>query len=187
MNHELIDRNEHLLQASAIVLKNYLPEKQKVVILHKYLGKITCIYNKKDAAARLCTGSLFFCAVAKQKSWYELDSIDVISIPTNCSMDDIRFFHEIVLLCLKIVPSQIMVSELFDFLWYVFQKGDQLTQVGKQIVMLRLFLLFDLLPENKAMYRCALQDPYGIVPDSEQQLSEFLIICWKRFHQEQEG
>lgn len=176
-----------MLKAPAFVLKNYLPDKHKVVILHKYLGKITCVYNKKDVASRLCTGSLLFCEVSKKKSWYEIDQIDVVMIPTGCSVQDITFFHEIVLLCLKILPSEIMVAELFDFLWYVFQNLKELTDSGKQIVLLRLFLLFDLLPEHPLMHQSALQDPYGIIQNSSGQLTEFVTVCWKRFYQEQEG
>lgn len=176
-----------MLKAPAFVLKNYLPEKQKVVILHKYLGKITCIYNKKDAASRLCTGSLLFCVVSKKKSYYEIDQIDVVMIPINCSIEDITFFHEVVLLCLKILPSEIMVSELFDYLWYVFKDLKQLSSKGKQVVLLRLFLLFDLLPEHAVMYKFALQDPYSSIQNTPLQLAEFITICWKRFYQEQEG
>lgn len=178
------DSADKLNKAPAFVLKNYLPEKQKVVVLHKYLGKISCVYNKKDAASRLCTGSLLFCTVSKQKSWYEIDQIDVVAIPTNCSVEDVIFFHEVVLLCLKILPSEVMVSELFDFLWYVFENVIGLTDSGKQIVLLRLFLLFDFLPENALMYQCALLDPYGSIEISYDQLSDFVAICWKRFYQE---
>lgn len=168
----------------AFVLKNYIPEKHKVVILHKHLGKISCIYTKKDAAIRLCTGSLFFCVVEKKKSWYEIVQLDLIMVPANCSSDDIVFLHEIVLLCLKIVPSEVMVAELFDFLWYVFSNFDQLTDVGRQVVLLRLFLLFDLMPEDKMGYRGALQDPYGNIEYDYQQLMPLIAICWKRFYQE---
>lgn len=171
--------------APAFVLKNYLPERQKVVILHKYLGKISCIYNKKDLAARLCTGSLLFCHIEKQKSWFEITFVDVISIPENCSVQDITFFHGIVLLCLKIVPSGVMVAELFDFLWYVFSNISQLPERGRNIAMLRLFLLFDLLPENKIVYQYALQDPYNPSELRDKLLNEFLAICWKNFYHEQ--
>lgn len=187
MNNGLSGRMEPALRAPAFVLKNYLPEKHKVIILHKYFGKISCIYNKNDAAARLCTGSLLFCTVSKHKSWYEIDQIDVVMIPTNCLIQDITFFHEIVLLCLKILPTGIMVSELFDFLWYVFQNVKQLTDAGRHVVLLRLFLLFDLIPEHKQIYQSALQDPYNCIQDNTKQLAEFVTICWKIFYQEQEG
>lgn len=170
--------------APAFVLRNYIPEKHKVVILHKYLGKITCVYTKNAPAIRLCTGMLLFCIVEKQKSWYELVHIDVQSVPTHCSSTDVIFFHEIVLLCLKIVPSNTMVSELYDYLSYVFSNLDQLTDAGRQVVLLRLFLMFDLAPEDKDLYHCALQNPCGSLKHSGQQLAHFVDVCWKRYYQE---
>lgn len=175
-----------MIVSPAFVLKNYLPERQKVVILHKYLGKITCIYNKKDLAARLCTGSLLFCHIEKQKSYFEITFVDVISVPENCSVQDITFFHGIVLLCLEIVPSEVMVAELFDFLWYVFSNLPRLTEAGRHITMLRLFLLFDLLPENNVVHEYALQDPYNPSGYCDKQLDEFVAICWKNFYHERD-
>ncbi|MBM17784.1 MAG: hypothetical protein CL947_01790 [Epsilonproteobacteria bacterium] len=175
----------HSLVTQAFVLKNYIPEKYKVVILHKQLGKITCVYKgNKNKAARLCTGSLIVCTIEQQKSWYEIVDVDIMFIPLTSSVTELTFFHHIVLLCLKLLPGGIAVGELFDYLLYVYNNIAQLSDQGRDVVLLRLFLLFDMLPEHKQMYRCAIQDPYNIENLSEQQTTEFIAICWRRFYQE---
>ncbi|MBI2352929.1 hypothetical protein HYV11_01635 [Candidatus Dependentiae bacterium] len=168
----------------AIVLKNYVSGHQKVIILHKTLGKIVCEYAKNGQAVRLCTGSLLYCDIEKRKNSFQLKYFDVFFVPTHCFLVDIVFFHEMIKLCLKVVPNCGIVPELFEFLWNIFFRFDQLADSGRYLVLLRLFLMFDLLPENIVIYHCALQDPFCAVKTEEKQLAEYVKICWRRFYLE---
>lgn len=161
-----------------------MPDKHSVTILHKTLGKINCVYSKHHRAARLCTGSFILCLVEKYHSWYKIVEFDLVAMPIKSSLEDLTFFHQIVMLCMKMLPKNVVVNELFDYLYYVYQKSDTLTPDGKKIVLLRLFLLFDLLPEDKKVYYCALQDPYQKSNVLDQHILLHLEQAWERFYQE---
>lgn len=169
----------------ALVLKNFVPFSNKVVLFHKTLGKITCIYSRLDQAAKLCTGSLIECVVEPYKNWYRFQTIDVLFVPLGISLLKLSFIHDVTRLCLQMLPAKVPVYELFDFLWYVYQNITTLPFDGQLIALMRLFLLFDLLSEHEvAMYRCALQDPYEEVKEPSKSLHSFVQICWNRFYEE---
>ena len=144
----------------AFVLKNY-PENNKVILLHKKLGKIVCFYRKNDQASRLCTASKVICSIKKERSFYKIESFDLLIIPIINSLSDLQFFHDIVFLCLRILPGNIVVNELFDFLSYLYQNLENLNSKTQHIIMLRLFLLFDILPEDLNLYQIAIKDPFA--------------------------
>ncbi len=167
----------------AFVLKNYMPHQHKVAILHKQLGKISCKYATNDQAASLCTGSQLLCLVDKKRSWFAFNVIDIIQIPTHCSIEDIQFLHKIMHLCITLLPYEVQVAELFDFLWYVLKNVSTLTPAGKQIVLLRLFLMFDLLPENKNLYQIAFRDPYQKQLQNSPELDTLIQTYWNTWYQ----
>lgn len=170
---------------SAIVLKNFVPISNKVILFHRSLGKITCIYSPRDQAAQLCTGSLIVCAVESYKNWYRFLSVDILHSPAAVSVSKLSFLHDVTRLCLHMLPSKVPVYELFDFLWYIYQNFESLSEVGQHVALMRLFLLFDLLSEREAgMYQCALQNPYGDIKEAQEELQGYVRVCWNRFYQE---
>lgn len=175
---------KHTSLEVAFVLKNYIPEKHKVVLLHEKLGKIMCLYSKRHAASRLCTGAQIVCSVEKKQHWYEITHYDILFMPESLSLTRLQFIHEVVAICLRLLPANISVAELFLFLKYVYQHFKQLNQIGQQVILLRLFLLFDLLPESKEIYRYALQDPYQVIKQSDIDINRYVDLCWERFYSE---
>ena len=170
--------------APAFVLKNFIKSKNSVIIFHKHLGKITCIYFQKDISARLCSGSYIFCSIEKKHNYYVFTHVDIIFTPLYDNVEQLTFIHNLVKLCLFFLPKSIAVYELFDFLQYIYQRLDNLTEDGQNIVLLRLFLMFDLLPEDRQIYRCAQQDPYQ---DSLMYIKEsylYVQTCWNIFSHE---
>jgi len=168
----------------AFVLKNFVTTSNKVILLHQKLGKITCIYSYKDSAKNLCSGSLIRCLVEQRNNYYTFVNFVTEFTPINRSVSMLYFIHDILRLCLTKLPYNVAVKELFDFLLYVFQSLPILTAEGQQIVLLRLFLLFDLLPEKQEMYQCAIQDPHGVIKQSEDNLKLYVQACWDTFEHE---
>lgn len=170
--------------AKAFVLKNFIPERYKVILLHEVLGKITCVYKKYERASRLCTGAQIICTVEQRQNWYEIIQFDLLFIPEKLALEGLHFVHNISKLCLHLLPANVAVGELFTFLLYVYQHFEELTEQSECIILLRIFLLFDILPENKNMYRCALLDPYEKITQSDDDLMHYVDICWQQFYQQ---
>lgn len=168
----------------AFVLKNFIGVQNKVVIFHKSLGKITCVYTNREIAAKLCTGSLIYCSVERQRSYYSFAQVHVDYVPLACSLSTLSLIHDIVRICWHLLPAKIAVHELFDFLLYVYKHIESLSLLGQKVVLLRMFLLFDVLPHNPGIYLCARKDPYATITESEIELQKYILQCWSKFDQE---
>ncbi|MFA5998617.1 MAG: hypothetical protein WC747_01190 [Candidatus Babeliales bacterium] len=169
--------------APAFVLKNYAPMSHKVEILHRQHGKIMCIYPKNHHAALLSAGSLIFCMVEKNQNFYRFLNLEIESALHGFSVVQLQFIHDIIRLCIKKIPREIMVPELFDYLLYVYSDLSNLSDDGKLIVLLRCFLMLDLLPEQPEVYFVAAQDPYGTIKQESKILHEYVRKSWDNFYQ----
>lgn len=165
----------------AFVIKNYIPLSNKVVILHKLYGKISCMYVKNHQASLLTTGSLIWCQVQKNNQMYRFLNLEIES---SVLLPQLSFIHDLMKLCLTKVPADIMTLELFDYLWYVHTNREQLSNKGQMIVLLRFFLMLDLLPEEQEVYRVATLDPYGEISYDCGLLQSYISHCWDNFYQQ---
>ncbi|MBV8660678.1 MAG: hypothetical protein JO129_00855 [Candidatus Dependentiae bacterium] len=164
----------------AIVLKNYFPKKNKVTILHEKFGKINFFVDEKQQAARLCNGSLIYCDVVKKQtsSTYQCDFIDAYFIPFNNEVHDLYFIHDILKICLKFMPDQMGMTDVFDLVTDIYQELEELQACQKKIYLLKLFLYLGIFPENKKLYQCVMQDKQLHSHDSDALLQQGLKYCW---------
>ncbi|HSW75803.1 MAG TPA: hypothetical protein VLG50_02070 [Candidatus Saccharimonadales bacterium] len=167
----------------AFVLKNYIPMSHKVEILHREYGKIVCIYPRNHQAAQLSAGSLIFCIVEKNKNFYKFLYLEIESSLQGFCIQDLEFVHDFIRLCLKRIPREIKVPELFDFWLYIYNDLKNLSDNGKLVVLLRCFLMLDLLPEQSELYTIATQDPYGIIQQESKILHDYVRKSWENFYQ----
>lgn len=164
----------------AFIIKNYLPFSHKVLLLHKLHGKIFCMFGKNDHAALLTTGSLILCAIEKQRNIYHFLDLDIDS---NVDVLHVPLMHDIMRICLQQIPGNIAVPELFDFLLYVHHNMERFCDKARQVVMLRLFLMLDLLADDQSMYHAAILDPAGPINHDILELQKYVTICWDNFNQ----
>lgn len=165
---------------SAFVIKNYIPYNHKLILLHEQYGKIICMFPKNHHAGLLTSGSFISCMVQKNHAIYSFVDLEIIS---NVQQEYLAFVHDIMRLCLQKVPSEVAVSELFDFLLYVFHNLKNLSEKGRMIVFLRLFLMLDLLPEHQEIYKAAIVDPCGIIIQEQAILEKYVVYSWNNFYQ----
>lgn len=158
----------------AIVLKNYFPKKNKITILHERFGKISLYIDEKHPAVRLCNGSLMYCQVIKKRSAYQCDFVDAYYIPT----DDLYFVHDFLKICLRCMPDQIAMTDVFDLIIDIYKKFHLLKSCEKKIFLLRTFLFLGIFPENKKLYQCVMQDMSLHNHDSDVILDKALTYCW---------
>ena len=163
----------------AFVIKNHIPYSCKIVLLHQKYGKIVCMFAKNDQAALLTSGSLIWCRVQKTNNLYSLMHIEIESA---IDQKHINLMHDIMKLCLYRLPSKICVPELFDFLLYVRFNLDKFCSKAEKIVMLRLFLMLDLLDQDAYVYNIAILDPLGTVPYENLVLTTYVTAGWDNFY-----
>ena len=162
----------------AIVLKNYFPQKNKVTLLHEQLGKIDIFIQEKDAAARLCNGSLIYCVVEKKGSRISLDFIDPYFIPSQYDVQDLYFLHEVLKICLQFMPERVGMHDVFDLLVEMYENFNLLLPCHKKIYQLKLFLYLGIFPENKKLYHLVMQQMNTHDHSVDQFLQEGLRYCW---------
>lgn len=169
----------YILIAHAIVLKNYFPHKNKVIILHEQLGKISLFFDDKHQAARLCNGALMYCQVTtKQNGRYACDFIDTYFIPFHDAGYDLYFVHDLLKICLECMPDQNKVTEVFDLMIEIYQNLADLDACHKKIYLLKLFLFLDIFPEDKKIYQLVMQDFKLHDHNVDQVLQKALQYCW---------
>lgn len=168
-------------QQLAFVIKNYIPYSHKVLLLHQKYGKIVCMFSPNHQASLLTTGSLIWCQVQKTHTVYKFLDLE---IEYNMPVSQLQFVHDIMRICFHKIPSSIVTPELFDFLLYAYHNFSNLTDKGRIVVMLRLFLMVDLLPENQEVYKAATLDPCGPIQKDIAALEKYLSLSWQNFYQQ---
>lgn len=167
----------------AFVLKNFIPTSHKIEIFHRQYGKILCIYPRLHHASQLSTGSLILCVLEKKNNFYRFVDLSIEFSPHGFSTHQLLFLCDIARIIIKQLPREISAPELFDFLLYVYGRLSTLSEKGKQVVLLRIFMLLDLLPEQHDAYLAATQDPYEKVVPDMQQLLQYISKSWDNFYQ----
>lgn len=162
----------------AIVLKNYLPKKNKVTILHEHVGKVTIFVDEKKDAARLCNGSLLYCQIIKKKSSYQYDFVDAYFIPRYDLDHDLYFIHDILKICLQFMPDQVAMRDVFHLIMDMYKQLDTLQACQKKIYLLKLFLYLGIFPDNKNLYQHIMQHSDAHNHDTDALLQQGLWYCW---------
>lgn len=167
----------------AFVLKNFVPVYKKVQILHGQLGKITCVYSRDHQAAQLTTGSLVLCHVVPfGKNLYQFEYVDIVQNIQTSDIEQLQFVHQLMLICFKALPAGVGVQDVIQFLQALYLQLPELTESGRNIALLRMFLLTGVLPEHQDLYRVAMQDLYA--PDVDgSKLQKYVSVGWDYFHQ----
>ncbi len=140
----------------AFVMKNFIPLRKKVHIFHAQLGKIMCIYPQDHQAHLLATGSIILCDVQPRGSWYTFEYLEIIRSTHSIHVDQLVFIHQLMKICLLMIPQEVVVSDVFEYLLDLYRQEFNLTQIGRQKALLRMFILCDVIPTSPEAYRLAM-------------------------------
>lgn len=171
----------------AFVIKNFIPLCHKVQILHEQYGKIICMYPRNHQARQLTTGSIILCHVEPTNRLYRLEYLEIVQSVISTDLDQLQFVHDIIKICLKLVPDNVVVSDIFEFLMHVYQNIDTLSATGRKVVLLRLFLMCEVLPATSELYYAAMQDPFNVLSTDVQLLDRYVQIGWHEITQQKEN
>ncbi len=134
-----------------IILKKYFPQKRKLVMLDKELGKIECIPTSED----LCCGILLYYHLQQQPNGVLfMKDVERIGLPLFLAQHDLLFFHHVLELCYYYVVSHTDSTELFRLLSFLYQPEDMmLSYKDKRLFLVKFFMLLGFYPEDKKFQR----------------------------------
>ena len=98
-----------------IIVKTYLPQKYKLAILDKELGKIVCVPHREDIRC----GTLISYHLSQQKNVYFIQNITIIDMPLSLAQYNLIFLHHVLEICYYFIPVGSNVPEIFDLLSYI--------------------------------------------------------------------
>jgi hypothetical protein len=132
----------------AIVLKTYLPQKQKVCLLDAHLGKIMAVPHRQDIGY----GSLL---VYFAREWqahnqlYMMQSIELIDMPLQLAADDILFLHHVLELCYFFLPLGHCNRHIFHLVLFLYT-SQHLIQNSylKKVFLFQFFSTLGLYPQE---------------------------------------
>lgn len=161
----------------AFVLKNFFPHQHKIILLHETLGKISCYVSQKHKAVLLAHGALISLRVQIQKNYYRLEDIDIVLSPYELVSYDLYFVHDILKICLKILPYHVQVTELFHLLCDIYRNLNNLTALQKKFYILQIFFAVELFPDNEKLYFLMMKQR-KITEQDHKLLQHGLYVCW---------
>lgn len=171
---------------TGIVLKTFLPDKYKVIIFDRSLGKFDAIVPSTIKHFNLCNGLLVNYNYQLKGKLQFIDNINIINDPFLLAQNDLLFFHHILELCYYFIPMGISCDDLFDFIKFLFFSPQKLKTVKSQKILLcRFFLLLGMYPECKTSpkFNYLMSIPIDIVDnelidlENEKELNLWIIKC----------
>lgn len=130
---------------TGIVLKTYLPQKCKISVFDRELGKIVGVPTRTD----LSSGSCITYFTHKSNSVYFIQAIEIIDMPMALAHDDILFLHHVLELCYYFIPAGSPMPRLFNLLLALYTSEKIIRNVQlKKIFLFQLFSMLGLYPEG---------------------------------------
>lgn len=139
-----------------LVLKRFLPYRQKVSILNKTKGKICLITIPSDLIRKLWPGMLIeYNSINENiKTVVSSNKVNIIAIPTNISAKNIKWLHNLLEISYYSLPPGIQCIETFELLCHamlLLSKQDIFKtqfQLIKKIYLLKLLHILCLWPST---------------------------------------
>jgi hypothetical protein len=150
-------------RSRGIVLKSYLPRKQKYLILDYDQGPIEVVATTQNELQRLCNGAIVTYHVSEQRSILVVQSVDILDIPFSWARHDILFLHHLLELAAFFVRPASPAPEVFDLLQTVYMSPLRSSIFFKKLVVARFFLLLGSWPETDLLKKPEMIQALGAV------------------------
>lgn len=169
-----------------IVLKNYQPQKCKLVILDRDSGKFMGVPNRTD----ISNGALITYFKREQEHISFIHNIDIVDMPLALAHEDIVFVHHVLELCYYFIPMGSYASQVFVALLRFYEYPIVLsTPIMKKIFVVQLFFLLGVYPDSQRLRSAGINQLISTSIDIwarqsidlriEQELDEWLMYCVK--------
>lgn len=132
-----------------IVLRTYIPKKQKLAILDKKLGRIECVPQNQKSAYRLSHGAYVSYALRAWHAQYLLHDPNILDLPFYWAYENFLFFHHVLELCYYFLPIDGQSADIFELIYILYDRPKLLqTTLSRKIFLCRFFWKLGIYPYN---------------------------------------
>lgn len=131
-----------------IVLKRFVPKKQKIAVFDRSLGRIDCIPHIDT----LCHGAVISYYVGKTQPLHHLHNVELIDVPFSLAHAHIHFLHKVLLVCYYFIPQGSAAPEAFDLLRFLYTiENNKCVKQFQLVFVCKLFALLGFVPNTLAV------------------------------------
>lgn len=173
-----------------VVLKSYFPQKNKILLFDKYLGKISVSVANHNKDPRLTNGMIISrYIIDNSKKFNIIKNFEIIEYPISW-YSDIYFLHHVLELYQYCTPKEAVCNELFELIYFLCSSFDKFKSINsKKIFLYKFFLILGIYPSDNDFY-CHKLAIYSIDKainikidlDNEKKISNWLFKCIKLFN-----
>ena len=171
-----------------IVLRTYIPQKQKLSVLDAELGRIDCIPQNKKIADRLFHGAYISYALKPWGMHYLTYDISLIEQPPYLTEKDFLFFHHVLELCFYFLPAHNQERSVFELVKSAYIHPESLrAELSQKIFLCHFFRYLGIYPRNMHSYSASffrlISGPFNSKVDAEDEekvridLQRWLLSC----------
>lgn len=179
---------------TGIILKTFIPFKQRLSILDYSLGKIEGSVSLKEPYNTLNNGVFINYYPSKGMHGYKLEGIELMHVPFPLARHDIYFFHHVLELCYYFIPFECAAANIFELLIFLVQYFEKITSSkNKKVFLLRFFACLGMYPEDEFLrtknFDYLLSDPFDVMLETaiesrmEKIIEQWLLECIMRHPQ----
>jgi hypothetical protein len=136
-----------------IVLRTYIPRKQKLSLFDAYLGRVDCVPQNTKNAQRLFHGAYISYAL---KSWgrhYLIYDIALVAAPPYSAHTSLLFFHHLLELCHYFLPLEHQEHTLFALVKGAYTHPEFLqTELTQRLFLYHFFKEIGIYPVDMQSY-----------------------------------
>lgn len=166
----------------AIVIRNYLPEKNRLILFDREKGLCEVIVPSRG---KYTHGALLEFTVKEFRTKYMLAESSVIALPAQWVLEDLVFFHAILELVLYFIPLDSNPTGVFAHL-ELLRKDIPMQNIVlyKKLFICRLFSLLGICPDDadsfdeKFLY--LISAPIDIMLSVQEFLTKYPLDVWMR-------
>lgn len=170
----------------AIVLRSYLPYKQKLALFDYELGRIEIIAAKKKLFDRITHASLISYLAEEWNSFYRMHDYELSAVPESWAHTDIYFLHQLLELSMFFLPLHTpQADKLFELFMLLYQPCLLRTEkeLFKKIFLCRFFALIGMYPDNSSFYSSSffrlISEPIDIMLDVQMDKAQHAqLVQW---------
>lgn len=127
-----------------IVLKVPTSRQQSYVVMDNMEGKILINISRMVLQA----GSLISYHVQRKKTFWNIESIELVHVPCELAKNDILFLHHLLELCYYCLPIGSCARNLVDLFCTIYQMNCPVLHIIKKSIVLKLLVLLGIYPEE---------------------------------------
>lgn len=136
-----------------IVLRTYIPAKQKLSILDTDLGKIDGVPANLKNALKLSHGTFISYLIRPWHLHYVVYNINIIDEPYYWAKNNFLFFHHVLELCYYFLSVNNIEIEIFELIKILYTQPEILkTELDQKIFLCHFFKKLGIYPYNYKSY-----------------------------------